>query len=51
MTWREANLSLQLETEVRVGAVMRLMADLARAREDAAFDALRGQLGDADASR
>lgn len=45
MTWREANLSLQLASEARVGARMRLIAELRRADEDAAFDALKGAVG------
>lgn len=42
MTWEEANLSLQLEGELRVGFVLRERARLARAREDAAYEALAG---------
>lgn len=37
----EAQLSLQLEAELRVGFVMRYAAAVARAREDAAFEALK----------
>lgn len=37
----EAQLSLQLEAEERVGFVMRYGAAFARAREDAAFEALK----------
>ncbi len=42
MTWKEANLSLQLASELRVGARMRIAAELARAQEDAAFGAMAG---------
>lgn len=45
MTWAEANLSLTLASEERVGAVQRESARRARAEEDAAFDALRGAVG------
>jgi len=41
MTWQEAQLSLQLASEERVGAPVRLAAAQARAREDAAFEAAR----------
>ena len=41
MTWREAQLSLQLAAEERAGFVMRFAQGLARAREDAAWDAMR----------
>lgn len=44
MTWHEANLSLQLAAEERVGFVMRRTAEIARAQEDAAFDAAKGAL-------
>lgn len=40
MTWLEANLSLQLASELRVGYLMRENARLQRAQEDAAFAAL-----------
>lgn len=42
MTWREMLLSLQLAGEERAGFVMRERERLLRAREDAAFEALRG---------
>lgn len=45
MTWTEANVSLQLATEERVGSLMRENARAARAQEDAAFAALRGAVG------
>jgi hypothetical protein len=45
MTWAEAQLSLQLAAEERAGTVMRLVQGMARAREDAAWDALRQQQG------
>lgn len=45
MTWHEANLSLTLASELRVGAVGNIYAEIARAREDAAFAAL-GKAGD-----
>ncbi len=35
MTWEEANLSLQLAAEERVGFVMRRTAEIARGQEDA----------------
>ena len=41
MTWEEANLSLQLAAENRIGALAQMHADLARAQEDAAFGALK----------
>lgn len=44
MTWREANLSLQLAAEERAGFVMRYHAEQQRAQQDAAFDALRGRM-------
>ena len=44
MTWREAQLSLRLAAEERAGFVMRFAQGVARAREDAAFAALRGQV-------
>lgn len=40
MTWKEANLSLQLASEERVGFIIRERARLARAEQDAAFGAL-----------
>ena len=43
LTWREANLSLQLAAEERVGAVLRLTAEIARAQEDAAWAAATGE--------
>lgn len=45
MTWREAQLSLQLAAEERAGTVMRLVQGIARAQEDAAFAALRARGG------
>ena len=45
MTWHEANLSLQLASEERRGFVQRYAAGVAKAHEDAAFDALRSQVG------
>ena len=47
MTWHEANLSLQLASELRVGWLLRERAREAKATENAAFDALRGQIGGA----
>lgn len=41
MTWREAQLSLQLASEERAGTAMRIAQQIARDREDAAFAALR----------
>lgn len=41
MTWHEAQLSLELATHLRVGVVMRLINEMQRAREDAAFAALK----------
>ena len=40
MTWREAQLTLRLEAEERVGASMRENARMAKAREDAAVAAV-----------
>lgn len=40
MTWKEANLSLQLAVEERIGTVNRLRVELARGQEDAAYAAL-----------
>jgi len=45
MTWREANLSLQYAAEDRAGFVMRYHAEQARAQEDAAAQAVLGQIG------
>jgi hypothetical protein len=45
MTWLEANLSLQLTSELRVGFIMRERARMTRAQEDAAYDALASALG------
>lgn len=42
MTWHEANLSLSLASELRVGAVQNILAELQRSREDAAYAALAG---------
>lgn len=42
MTWEEANLSLQLIAEERIGFILRERARMARAQEDAAFAALAG---------
>lgn len=39
MTWHEAQLSLQLLAEMRVGALSRAELYEAKAAEDAAFDA------------
>ena len=44
MTFEEAQLSLQLMAEERYGAPVRSAAYDARAREDAAFDALKGAI-------
>lgn len=38
-------MTLQLESEERVGFVMRFGAMMARAREDAAMDAVRKSMG------
>ena len=43
MTWREANLSLQLASEERAGTVLRMAQQRARDEQDAAFAALRAQ--------
>lgn len=43
MTWREAQLSLQLAAEERAGFVMRFAEGLRRAQSDAAWDALRAR--------
>ena len=40
MTWKEANLSLTLAAEERLGWVIRERAEMARAEQDAAFGAL-----------
>lgn len=45
MTWHEAQLSLQLAAEERAGTAMRLAQQVARAREDAAWGALRQHAG------
>lgn len=44
MTWEEANLSLQLAAEERVGALMRAAAAQARKQEDDAFEAAKGAM-------
>ncbi len=43
--WVEANLSLQLAAEERVGWLLRQNALDAKRAEDAAFDALAAQMG------
>lgn len=45
MTWEQAQLSLQVAVEERVGFVMRYQARVAKAQEDAAFAALAGAVG------
>ena len=44
MTWRQANLSLQLAAEERIGFIQRERARMAREREDAAYAALAAAL-------
>lgn len=44
MTWKEANLSLQLIAEAEVGAPARLRVNRINAEQDAAADALRSAL-------
>lgn len=39
MTWEEANLSLQLAAEERIGALAQMVTDLHRKAEDDAFAA------------
>lgn len=41
MDWVEANLSLQLAAELRLGALGRLVAEFRRSQEDAAFEAMK----------
>ena len=45
MSFYEANLSLQLMAEERVGMVIRKTAEMARAQEDAGYAALASQMG------
>lgn len=45
MSWREAQLSLQLEAELRAGFVARFQIEWARAREDAAWNAAASAIG------
>jgi hypothetical protein len=45
MNFHEANLSLQLMAEERVGQVMRSHAEMLRAQEDAAYGSLAAQMG------
>lgn len=45
MTFEQAQLSLQLMAEERIGAPTRSEAYARRAREDAAFDAAKAALG------
>lgn len=45
MTWQEANLALQLLAEERAGFAMRMTAEIARAREDAAWASVATAIG------
>lgn len=42
MTWREAQLSLQVMAEEKTGSPLRQQAYARKAREDDAFDKLKG---------
>ena len=44
MTFEQAQLSLQLMAEERLGAPIRNEARIARAREDAAFESAKAQM-------
>jgi hypothetical protein len=45
MTWKQAQLALQLLGEERVGFVRRARAEMVKAQEDAAFADLASQIG------